>query len=217
MADSPIEEAIRRVLSARKKVAVHDQSLMPAAVLLLLYPKDGEYCILLQKRTDGVEHHKGEISLPGGSKDSDDLDFLNTALRELHEEMGIRPEAVTVLGGLDDVVTRTQFGIRVFVGTIPYPYPFKPSPVEIAEVLEVPVEELLSPSNHREEVRWVDGRTSKVHSYAYKEHLIFGATAQIVTQFLELLPDDIELSHSEQREVSRKPVIDVPCEGKGRY
>ncbi len=198
MADSTIEETIRRVLSARKKVAVQDQSLMPAAVLLLLYPKDGEYCILLQKRTDGVEHHKGEISLPGGSRDSDDRDFLDTALREVHEEMGIRPEAVTVLGDLDDVVTRSQFGIRVFVGTIPYPYPFKPSPVEIAEVLEVPVAELLSSANRREEVRWVDGRASKSYSYAYKEHLIFGATAQIVTQFLELLPDAPELSHSEQ-------------------
>ena len=198
MADSTIEETIRRVLSARKKVAVQDQSLMPAAVLLLLYPKDGEYCILLQKRTDGVEHHKGEISLPGGSRDLDDRDFLDTALREVHEEMGIRPEAVTVLGDLDDVVTRSQFGIRVFVGTIPYPYPFKPSPVEIAEVLEVPVAELLSSANRREEVRWVDGRVSKAYSYAYKEHLIFGATAQIVTQFLELLPDAPELSHSEQ-------------------
>lgn len=198
MADSTIEETIRRVLSARKKVAVQDQSLMPAAVLLLLYPKDGEYCILLQKRTDGVEHHKGEISLPGGSRDLDDRDFLDTALREVHEEMGIRPEAVTVLGDLDDVVTRSQFGIRVFVGTIPYPYPFKPSPVEIAEVLEVPVAELLSSANRREEVRWVDGRVSKAYSYAYKEHLIFGATAQIITQFLELLPDAPELSHSEQ-------------------
>lgn len=198
MADSTIEETIRRVLSARKKVAVQDQSLMPAAVLLLLYPKDGEYCILLQKRTDGVEHHKGEISLPGGSRDLDDRDFLDTALREVHEEMGIRPEAVTVLGDLDDVVTRSQFGIRVFVGTIPYPYPFKPSPVEIAEVLEVPVAELLSSANRREEVRWVDGRVSKAYSYAYKEHLIFGATAQIITQFLELLPDAPELSHSGQ-------------------
>lgn len=199
MSDSTIEEVIGRVLSARKKVTVHDQSLMPAAVLLLMYPKDGKYCILLQKRTDGVEHHKGEISLPGGSKDPEDRDFLDTALREVHEEMGIRPEDVTVLGDLDDVVTRTQFFIRVFVGTIPYPYPFKPSPVEIAEVLEVPVVELLSPANRREEARWVDGRVSRAYSYAHKEHLIFGATAQIVTQFLELLPGTLELSHSERR------------------
>ncbi|MCE2464196.1 MAG: CoA pyrophosphatase [Dehalococcoidia bacterium] len=199
MSDSTIEGMIGGVLSARKKVTVRDQSLMPAAVLLLMYPKDGKYCILLQKRTDGVEHHKGEISLPGGSKDPEDRDFLDTALREVHEEMGIRPEDVTVLGDLDDVVTRTQFGIRVFVGTIPYPYPFKPSPVEIAEVLEVPVVELMSPANRREEARWVDGRVSKAYSYAYKEHLIFGATAQIVTQFLELLPGTLELSHSERR------------------
>ncbi len=199
MSDSTIKRVIGDVLLARKKVTVRDQSLMPAAVLLLIYPKDGQYCILLQKRTDGVEHHKGEISLPGGSKDPEDRDFLDTALREVHEEMGIRPEDVTVLGELDDVVTRTQFGIRVFVGTIPDSYPFKPSPVEIAEVLEVPVAELMSPANRREEARWVDGRVSRAYSYAYMEHLIFGATAQIVTQFLELLPGTLELSHFERR------------------
>ena len=182
-------QAVRRILSTRKKKSVHDQSLIPAAVLLLLYPKDGEYCILLNKRTEEVEHHKGEISFPGGAKDPLDKDFLDTALRETYEEMGIRPENVTILGQLDDVATQSHFGVRVFVGTIPYPYPFNPSAIEIAEVLEAPIRELLDPVNRREEVRWVDGEASKAYCYAYGEHLIFGATARIVTQFLELFPN----------------------------
>ena len=181
--------AIERILSTRTKKSVTDTSLTPAAVLLLLYPKDGEYCMLLNKRTEEVEHHKGEISFPGGATDPDDQDFLDTALRETYEEMGINREDVTILGELDDVTTRSSFGVRVFVGTIPYPYPFKPSDIEIAEVLEVPMRELLDPSNLREEVRSVNGTASASYSYAYGQHLVYGATAQIVTQFLELLPD----------------------------
>ena len=182
-------EAVRYALSGRKKKSVRDDSLLPAAVLLLLYAKDGEFCILLNKRTEDVEHHKGEISFPGGGKEPKDKDFLDTALRETYEEMGIRVIDVTVLGQLDDVATRSQFAVRVFVGTIPYPYPFKPSAIEVAEVLEVPIPVLLNPANRREELRWAEGTASRTYCYAYGEHLISGATAQIVTQFLELLPD----------------------------
>ena len=181
-------EAVRSVLSARRRKPVDDPTLNPAGVLLLLYPKDGEYCILLNKRTEIVEHHKGEISFPGGGKDKEDADFVATALRETHEEMGIKREDVAILGELDDVATRSHFGVRVFVGTIPYPYPFKPSEVEIAEVLEVPLASLLDLRNRREEVRWLNGTASKAYSYTYGDHLIFGATAQILTQFLELVP-----------------------------
>lgn len=185
----PTIDAVRRALTNRKKSSVRDESLDPASVLVLVYPKDGEHCILLNKRTDEVEHHKGEISFPGGARDPEDRDFLDTALREAYEEMGIRREDVTVLGELDDVATRSQFGVRVFAGTIPYPYPFKPSAIEIAEVLEVPVRQLLDPANLREEVRWTEGGVTRAYSYAWGRHLIFGATAQIVTQFLGLLPD----------------------------
>ena len=186
MADATVE-ALRAVLSIRKKKSVTDPSLSPAAVLLLLYPRNGEHCILLHKRTEEVEYHKGEISFPGGGKDPEDRDFLETALREANEEMGIRPEDVAVLGQVDDVTTQSGFGVRVFVGTIPYPYPFVPNPIEIAEVLEVPVRDLLDPANRRLETRRVDGKTAQTAFYAYGEHLIFGATSRIVTQFLDLL------------------------------
>ena len=186
MPDDPTD-ALKRVLSSRQKSSAADPSMSPAAVLLLLYPKDGEYCILLNKRSEEVEYHKGEISFPGGVRDPEDRDFQETALREAQEEMGIDPEDVTVLGELDDVVTRTGFAVRVFVGTIPYPYPLSPSSREIAEVLEVPIRELSEPANLREEACWADGEVSRSYCYAYGEHLIFGATARIVTQFLELL------------------------------
>ena len=180
-------DLIRQVLARRVKQTVTDSSLMPAAVFLLVYSKDGEYCILLNKRSEQVEHHKGEISFPGGARDPEDRDFLDTALRETEEEMGISRDDVTVLGELDDVITRSNYSVRVFIGTIPYPYPFKPSDREIAEVLEVPVSALQDQANIRQETRWVDERLVTSVSYAYGDHLVVGATAKILQQFLELL------------------------------
>ena len=185
-------DVIRKVLAHRVKQTVTDTTLMPAAVLVLLYPKDGEYCVLLNKRSDLVEHHKGEVSFPGGARDPQDRDFLDTALRETEEEIGISHADVTVLGELDDVVTQSRFGVRVYAGTIPYPYPFKPSAREVSEVPEVPISVLLDPANLLPETRWVDGEFSTSYSYAYNGHLIFGATARILQQFLELLKDNLD-------------------------
>ena len=95
--------------------------------MLLLYPKDGDFCVLLNKRSMEVEHHKGEMSFPGGARDPEDSDYEDTARRETEEEMGIARDDITILGRLDDNVTRTNFLVKVFVGTIPYPYEFSPS------------------------------------------------------------------------------------------
>lgn len=188
MASSPLH-ILRQALAHRPKQEVGDPSLRPAAVCLLLYPKDGEYCILLNKRSEHVEHHKGEISLPGGARDEEDKDSLETALRETEEEMGIRRADITVLGELDEVATRSRFKMQVFVGTIPYPYDFRPSAAEIAEVLEVPLSALLDPSNLRVETRWEDGQTVSANSYAYNGHLVYGATARVLQDFLGILEE----------------------------
>lgn len=186
MGDSA-KEVIRRALSESPKKTIQDPSLTPAGVMLLLYPKDGEYCVLLNKRTNQVEHHKGEISFPGGSRDGEDETLLATALRETHEEMGIRPEDVEVLGELDDVPTSTSFLISTTVGTIPYPYEFQPNEHEVAEVVEVPVQALLGENAVRDEVRIVDEDLVNSPTYAYQGHLVYGATARVLSRFLELL------------------------------
>ena len=185
-------DAVRKVLSQRVAQTVAGPSMMPAAVLLLLYPKDGEYCILLNKRSEQVEYHKGEISFPGGARDPEDNDFLDTALRETEEEMGINRADVNVLGELDEVTTRSQFRVKVFVGEIPPSYPFKPSAIEIAEVLEIPISSLQDPANLRVDTRWENGALFTNYTYAYNEHLVWGATAKILQQFLELLADGLE-------------------------
>ena len=185
-------DVIEKALAKRVIKTVADASLTPAAVMLLLYPRNGEYCVLLNKRSEEVEHHKGEISFPGGVRDPEDRDSLDTALRETEEEMGILRGDVKVLGRLDDVTTRSGFGVNVYVGTISYPYPFKPSAMEIAEVLEVPVRVLRDPASVRVETRWQAGQTEESYSYAYNGHLIYGATARILQQFLNVLSDVLD-------------------------
>jgi 8-oxo-dGTP pyrophosphatase MutT (NUDIX family) len=195
MASSP-PDVIRRALARRVSQPVDNPDLTPAAVLVLLYAKDGEYCVVLNKRSEQVEHHKGEISFPGGAKDPGDVDSLGTALRETEEEMGISPAQVTILGELDEIATNSRFHVKVFVGSIPPGCRFKPSALEIAEVLEVPIAVLQDPANRRVETRWEDGAPVTNYSYAYQEHLVFGATARILRQFLELLADGMEKEES---------------------
>ena len=185
-------ELIKQALAKHVVERVDGTGMMPASVMILLYFKDGEYCILLNKRSEEVEHHKGEISFPGGARDLEDRDSLETALRETEEEMGIKREDITVLGEMDEIVTRSNFQVSVFIGTIEYPYKFTPSAIEIAEVLEFPVSALLDPANRRVETRWDNGKTATSYSYVHEEHVVFGATARILQSCIEILGDKLE-------------------------
>ena len=166
---------IEKILSNRIRRTIDDKELSPAAVLLPIYKKEGKYYILLTKRTENLSHHKGEISLPGGSYEKEDINLEDTALRESYEEIGIRPEDVKILGKLDDVETLTSSRlITPYVGIIPYPYDFRINEREIKELIEVPISALL---NKKESNCWV-----------YDGHVIWGATAWILKNFLSLLP-----------------------------
>jgi len=159
-----------------------------AAVLILIYDKRGEPHALFTLRTYLVETHKGQISFPGGAADPDDDDLRFTALRETFEEVGVRPEDVEVAGQLDDWVSISGFVVSPFVGFLRrVPYRFRPNRQEVAELIEVPLSHLLDDSNVTEEVRHVDGRDVLMHSYVFKKHVIWGLTARILRQFLDLL------------------------------
>ena len=181
---------IKRILLAHPKEIISDTSLEPAGVMLLIYEKKGEYCILLNKRTDLVDQHKGEISFPGGRMSPEDTTLMETAFRETYEEMGILPKDVTILGELDDVPTNSRYLINTFVGTIPYPYPFKPSKLEVAEILEIPVTAFMKSDYNHKSNQVVKKSPTKFPSYSYKEHVVFGATARILNRFVSLLEAD---------------------------
>jgi 8-oxo-dGTP pyrophosphatase MutT (NUDIX family) len=185
-----MKERIGEILSQREKrsIIVTDVPLAPAAVLLPLYHKEGEYHILFTKRTEKVEHHKGQICFPGGTLHPEDQSLLATALRETFEEIGVRPLDVEILGQLDNMGTvSSSFLITPFVGLIPYPYEFVVNSDEIEEVVEVPISALLDKGNYREEFQIHQGKNHLVCFYQYQGKVIWGATARILKQFLDLV------------------------------
>ena len=153
-----------------------------------IFEKNGEDHILFTKRTDTVEHHKGQISFPGGKKESTDSDLLQTALREAYEEIGLDPESVDVLGELDDELTFvTNYLVTPFAGYIQYPYPVKLSENEVEKVIEVPISALLDKANFREETETEGDITYPAYFYHYGEDVIWGATARILKRFFDTI------------------------------
>jgi 8-oxo-dGTP pyrophosphatase MutT (NUDIX family) len=180
----------RSMIAAHHPAALDLNGWMPAAVLILIYPKNGIDHVLLTVRTDTVEHHKGQISLPGGAVDKLDDDLEATALRETFEEVGILPDDIEVIGRLDDLITNSHFRVTPVVGVMrKSPRGFTPSPFEVAEVLEIPLAHLLDPDNVLEERRARDGRETVMPAYEYEGYRIWGATARMLAGFLELLQD----------------------------
>jgi 8-oxo-dGTP pyrophosphatase MutT (NUDIX family) len=180
-------DEIIKILTLRERRAIEHPSFARAAVLVPLFNKEGNCHLLFTKRTDQVKYHKGEISFPGGMVDEDDLGLENTALREAFEEIGLKKSDVQIIGVLDDIVTVTDFIVTPFVGLFPYPYPFETSPVEIAELIEVPLSFLLAKENFNEQEITRTGRRDIVYAYQYGEHTIWGATARILKQFLDII------------------------------
>ena len=180
-------DQIRKILNTRDRRIIEQPSLARAAVLVPLFEK-GENChIVFTKRSDNVRYHKGEISFPGGVFDERDLELERTALRETNEEIGLNENDVQIIGVLDDIITVTQFVVTPFVGLFPYPYPFKLSPIEIAELIEVPLSSLLGEDRFSEREIIRGTRKEVVYAYQYENHVIWGATARILKQFLDLI------------------------------
>ena len=185
-----MREKIKRILSQRERQTfiITDVPLAPAAVLLPLYEREGEYWMLFTKRTQKVAYHKGQISFPGGARDEEDRDLMDTALRETFEEIGVKPEDVEILGELDRMGTLTSnFLITPFVGIIPHPYEFTIARDEIDELVEVPISALLDRNNYREEFQVYEGMTYQGSFFDYEGKVIWGATAKILKQFLDLV------------------------------
>jgi 8-oxo-dGTP pyrophosphatase MutT (NUDIX family) len=156
-----------------------------AGVLVPLFVRDGALWVVLTQRTETVEHHRGQISFPGGGEEAEDESLLDTALRETEEEIGVAANDVRYLGRLSPIVTVTDFYVEPYVGAIPQPYVFRPAEAEIAQVIEAPVGALLDPRIL--ETRAFPGRPEPVLFYHHGEHVIWGATARILKELLDAL------------------------------
>ncbi len=182
------KEGIRKALSERQKRVEDPRGFVPAAVLLPLFEKGGDYHLVFTKRTETVNYHKGQFSFPGGRTHPEDKSLLDTALRETWEEIGLPPKDADVLGELDDIATYTTgFIISPFVAMIPFPHTFIANPAEVDEIIEVPLPVLRDKKNFAQEMLEVDGRPIMQYFYHYRDHVIYGATARIVKHFLEVV------------------------------
>jgi 8-oxo-dGTP pyrophosphatase MutT (NUDIX family) len=157
-----------------------------AAVLIPLYLDDGELHVVFTRRRDDLRLHAGQISFPGGSQD-DDENLCDTALREACEEIGLSPYGVEIVGALEPTPTFvTDFAVYPFVGLIEPGQAWKPSDVEVAEIIEPSVGELRAGWAERP-VETSRG-TFTADTYVIGDDLIWGATARIVANLLAVLP-----------------------------
>jgi 8-oxo-dGTP pyrophosphatase MutT (NUDIX family) len=181
-------EKLSEVLANRKALRADEPEHTPSAILMPLFKKDGQYHLLFIQRTERVKTHKGQISFPGGAYEKEDCTLLNTALRETYEEVGVSPTDVKVLGELDDMATAGgNYTITPFVGMIPYPYTFKLDEWETEELIMVPISALQDNNCFSEGTTIVDGKEVETYFYQYGKKIIWGATARILKQFLEIV------------------------------
>jgi 8-oxo-dGTP pyrophosphatase MutT (NUDIX family) len=180
----------RARLVARPRRVVPPGPLVRAAVLVPIVDH-GEAFLVFAQRSDRVGQHAGQISFPGGRIDADDPDDLHAALREAEEEVGLPRALVEPLGMLDDTETfATQFVITPWVGVVREPVVWQPDGQEIEKVIEVPVAALLAPGCLREEQWTRSGVTRDVYFYDCQDTTIWGATARILKQYLDLVGEE---------------------------
>tara|TARA_E500000331_G_scaffold352219_1_gene400313 strand:+ start:606 stop:1175 length:570 start_codon:yes stop_codon:yes gene_type:complete len=162
-----------------------DVKYKPSSVLILIFLSNGSEEILFLKRSDDLVLHKGEICFPGGSYEYFDQDLLNTAYREVEEEAGIKRDNINVLSSLDDEITRTGFIIKPFVGIINKKVKIKIDNKEIVEYFKLPIKVLKDNKNIR--YFYFAGKNNKLEkkvSFSIDGRIIWGATANILNQFL---------------------------------
>ncbi len=150
---------------------------LQAAALVPLYVAAGELWVLLTRCA-------GSLAFPGGARDSGDDDEVAAALREAHQDIGLDPSAVVVLGHLDDVCTPTGTAISPVVGAIPYPLAVRPVSAEVEALVPVPFRYLANPEAVEEQEIEVAGQSVVSPVYHYRGHCISGATARIVADLV---------------------------------
>lgn len=163
-----------------------------AAVLLLLYLHEDKLHIPLMKRSEDGRVHGGQISLPGGRVESIDKDYHEAALREAHEEMGILPAGVEILGSLSEIyIIPSNFQVFPSVGFMKERPDFIADPVEVAEIIEVPLDIFLKDSTRKmQKMQGSGGFTFETPGYVISErHTVWGGTSMILAEFFSVVQD----------------------------
>ena len=161
-----------------------------SAVLIPVYcSAQDELHVILTRRSAMMKHHTHEVSFPGGNQEPEDQDLWATAIREAHEEIGLNPELPRFVGTLDSFVTvGSNSLVTPFVGILDTIPALEANPIEVEEIIDVPLAELLNPNIYREEIwQWQDGKSRPVFFFELIGDTVWGATASMLRQFLVVL------------------------------
>lgn len=190
-----LDELLRRISGHTPGTLETDERFPEAAVLVPITRSDKPE-LVLTLRASGLSTHGGEVAFPGGRRDPDDPDLVFTALREAEEEIGLPPGLVEIIGPLSPQISKHGIKVTPYVGFIPDFVEYKPNDAEIAAVFSVPLE--FFRQDVREHTHRIDhqGRSWYVPSYRFGEYKIWGLTAIMIVELMNVLFDsNISLHH----------------------
>jgi len=184
----------RKKLSRFEPKPLHDVSGLPKAAVLLpissKYPRE----LVLTRRSDNLSTHGGEVAFPGGRREPADRDLVHTALRETEEEIGLKPTQIEVIGRLSSLVSLHGIEVTPIVGLLPEQPVFVPCDAEIADVFQVPLEFFCKHSRESTNRIVYQGIPYYVPSWHWQGFHIWGLTAVMIVELINLLYDaDIKL------------------------
>ncbi len=169
-----------------------EKDLIDASVLIPIIDRPKGLSILFTQRSQNLKNHPGQVSFPGGRAEINDQDAIATALRESHEEIGLLPERVNILGQLETCLTGTGYKVTPIVGLVKEPLALKLALDEVSEIFEVPLPLLLDNNRYRTEcVKLPNGKARKFYIFDYPERHIWGATARMLVNLRNLLQSNL--------------------------
>jgi 8-oxo-dGTP pyrophosphatase MutT (NUDIX family) len=179
-------ERLRQILQRRPAIEMSAPKYRRACVLVPLVRVESQWSILFHRRAANLAAHSGQVAFPGGAVEEGET-LEGAAIREAQEEVGIRGDAVELIGRLDDLITNSGFLVAPFVGVIRERTEYVLQEAEVVEVFEVPLDALLDVA--QPEVRYVAFRDGSypVYSYRYGDYEIWGLTGRMLKSFLDLV------------------------------
>jgi 8-oxo-dGTP pyrophosphatase MutT (NUDIX family) len=159
----------------------------PASVLVPLVLRPGGLTVLLTQRTAHLNDHAGQVAFPGGRAEHDDVDAIDTALRETEEETGLHRRHIEVLGTLPLYYTGTGYGVTPVVALVHPPFELKADPFEVAEIFEVPLAFLMDGMHHQRLSAVLPSGRRAFYAMPYEGHFIWGATAGMLRNLFHFL------------------------------
>lgn len=155
------------------------------AVMIALYPDGGDMRVILTVRSQELANHRGEVSLPGGGIDPEDIDLIGTALRECQEELGLDPTAIQIVGVMQPIyITPSNYEITPVIGQMAELPELRPNHAEVSQVISVTLRDLLDPATVVVEPWVLRGHDVMVPYFAIAGHKVWGATALILSELV---------------------------------